>query len=129
MGFEAFEATFKPAALVFVIAGDVREQRYDRAGHGIDILVKRDPTNRTRFIIDLPAEGDLGLALRAHDVAHGASRDGDAGGDLVTHGAQQLPFKLLNHWFFLGLNSKFSLYISFISSDIWNFSFLIILHV
>ena len=94
MDFVVFETPFKTAAAVFESAGDILKQRDDRAGYVADILVKRIPTNRTWFVPNLPADGDLVLALRAHDVAHGAGRDGDAGGDLVAHGALHLSFHL-----------------------------------
>ena len=94
MGFEVFETPFKAASAVFERAGDILNQRDDFAGNVADILVKRTPTNRTWFVPNLPADGDLVLALHANDVAHGAGRDGDAGGDLVAHRALHLSFQL-----------------------------------
>ena len=94
MDFVLFETPFKVAAVVFGRAGDILKQRDDLASYGAGILVKRNPTNRTWFVSDLPAEDDAVLALRAHDVAHGTGRDGDAGGDLVAHRALHLSFQL-----------------------------------
>ena len=108
MSFVVFKRPFKSAATILEGAGDVREHRDDRAGHIAGILVERASADRAGFVSELPTVGDLVLALRAHNVAHGASRDRDAGGDLVAHGALHLSFQLLYHWFVFSLDIDFN---------------------
>ena len=95
MSLDAIQCSKEGAAKDLVGAGDVSEGGDEGACQvaGV-VLTKRTATDRTRFF-SKPSIGDnLLLALLAEDVARGAAGDGEAAGDLVTHGALELLLQI-----------------------------------